>query len=470
MSKMPAYDRTEFKRILQQIEKNQLAPVYLLWGERYLYQLAYEELIAILLPEKKRSTNLRVIDGANEDVYRLVEELQTLPLFPGRQVFVVRDTRLFHSKSTADPLLTKSHEYFIKGDFQAAARSLVQAISLSGLAIEDVRDGGWEKISEDTWEKIFGTPKSGEDITWLNEVTSFAIQVGQKESAPAFGEGDILEQTLAKGIPASNHLILLTDTVDRRKSLYRLIEKMGVVVSFAVDKGITAAAKRSQDAVLKDLMKDILTRYGKAMEPRAVSDLIERIGFNPASLAAALEKLISYSGGRKTITLKDIEAVVERERDEPLYELTGAFGDRDAEKALSSLGLLLDQGYAPLQILASLIKHVRRLLLARWALDTSLDFPGKGDVTYQGIQQRLPGLKKEGKIPRELEKLSPYPLFLLLKQARGFPMEHLVQCMSELLKVDMALKSGGITPKLLLEDLILKCLVFNPETVSLSAK
>lgn len=467
---MPAYERTNFKSLLKAIAKGDVAPVYLLWGERYLYQSAYEEFIAVLVPEKKRSTNLRVIDGANEDVYRLVEELQTLPLFPGRQVFVVRDTRLFHSKSTADPLLAKSHEYFMKGDLQAAARSLVQAISLSGLAIEDVRDGGWEKIPDGTWEKIFSTPKSGEDITWLNEVTNFAIQAGQEESVPAFGGGDILEETLAKGIPASNHLILLTDTVDRRKSLYRLIEKMGVVVSFAVDKGITAAAKRSQDTVLKDLMKDILTRHGKAMEPRAASGLIERIGFNPASLAAALEKLISYSGERKTITLKDIDAVVKREREEPIYELTGAFGERDAEKALFSLGLLLDQGYAPLQILAALTKQIRRLLLARWALDTSLDFLGKGDVTYQGIQQGLPGLKKEGKIPKELEKLSPYPLFLLLKQARGFQIEHLVQCMSELLKVDMALKSGRIAPKLLLEDLILKCLVFNPETAGQSAK
>src|SRR4030042_3460008 len=145
---MPAYERTNFKSLLKAIAKGDVAPVYLLWGERYLYQLAYEEFMAVLVPEKKRSTNLRVIDGANEDVYRLVEELQTLPLFPGRQVFVVRDTRLFHSKSTADPLLAKSHEYFIKGALQAAARSLVQAISSSGLAIEDVRDGGWEEIPD----------------------------------------------------------------------------------------------------------------------------------------------------------------------------------------------------------------------------------------------------------------------------------------------------------------------------------
>lgn len=467
---MPVYDRTQFKSVLKQIEKEQIAPVYLLWGERYLYQLAYEELIAALLPEKNRSANLRVIDGANEDVYRLVEELQTLPLFPGRQVLVVRDTRLFHSKSTSDPLLAKSYEYFMEGDLQAAARSLVQAISLSGLAIEDVRDGGWEKIPDGAWEKIFGALKSGEDIAWLNEVTNFAIQAGLEESASAGDGGHILEETLAKGIPASNHLILLTDTVDRRKSLYRLIEKIGVVMSFAVDKGTSGAAKRSQDTVLKDLMKDIFTRHGKAMEPRAASDLIERIGFNPASLAAALEKLISYTGERKTITLKDIDAVVKREREEPIYELTGAFGDRDVEKALFSLGLLLDQGYKPLQILASLTKRIRRLLLARWALNTSLDFLGKGDVTYQGIQQGLPGLKKEGKIPKELEKLAPYPLFLLLKQARGFQIERLVQCMSELLRVDIALKSGRIAPKLLLEDLILKCLVFNPETAGQSAK
>ncbi len=458
---MPVYDRAEFKNVLKGIKEDGIAPVYLLWGERYLYQAAYEELISALLPDRYQSTNLRVTDGDSEDVYRLVEELKTFPFFPGRQVFVVKDTRLLHSRATAYSLLAKSYEYFTKGNLRSAARALVEALALSGLAVEDVRDGGWVRISEETWEKIFGAPRSEEDISWLTEVTNFAIQSGMDESVFARGGEHILEETLVKGLPDSNHLILLTDSVDKRKSLYRTLEKVGVVIDFSVDRGTGAAAKRGQDAVLKDLLRDMISRHQKTIEPQAAVELVERIGFNPAALVAALEKLINYMGERQTITAKDVDTIVGREREEPLYELTGALGDRDFQKAVVSLNRLFDQGYAPLQILASLIKQIRRLLLARWALDTRLDALGQENLEYRGFQNMLPALKKDGKIPRELEKVSPYPLFLLFKQARGFSVDHLIGCMSELARVDMALKSSGMRPRILLEDLLLKCLVFS---------
>lgn len=463
---MPVYDRAQSKNVLKNIKKDEVAPVYLLWGERYLYQSAYEELISALLPEKYRNTNLQVMDADNEDFYRLAEGLKTFPFFPGRQVFVVRDTCLFHSRGTPNTLLAKSHDYFVKGNLRSAAKALMEVMTLSGLAMEDVRNGGWGNIAEGTWEKVFGAPRSYEDVSWLNEVTDFAIQAGLEEPALVSGGEHVLEETLARGIPPSNHLVLLTDAVDKRKSLYRLIEKIGVAINFEVDRGTGKVAKLGQEKILKDLIKDILSRHGKAIEPAAAINLIERIGFNLASLAAALEKLTNYIGERQIVTVKDIDPVVRREKEEPLYELASALSKKDVRTALLSLDRLFEQGYAPLQILASLIKQIRRLLLARWALDKRLESLRQTSFQYAGFQRMLPGLKKDRKIPKELEKLSPYPLFLLLKEAKGFEIDHLISCMSELHKADVALKSSGMVPRILLEDLILKCLVFKPDNTN----
>lgn len=458
---MPLYDRTRFKAVLKNIQEGQTAPVYLLWGERYLYQSAYEKIVSALLPESCHSANLRLIDGDNADVYRLAEGLNTFPFFPGRQVFVVKDTRFLHSRATAHSILAKAHDHFKKGNLQSAARILIEAMALSGLTTEDVKEGGWGNISPEDWERIFAIPKDEADIPWLTEVTRFALQVGMDESSLVRGGVEVLENTLARGIPASNHLVLLTDAVDKRTSLYRMIEKTGVAVSFEVEKGTGAAAKSSRDSVLRDLLKGLLSRHGKAIETKAAVELMQRIGFNPASLAATVEKLANYAGEKVTITLEDVQTIVKREKEDPLYELTGALSRKDAERALLSLSRLLEQGYAPLQILASLTKHIRRLLLARWALENRLDLLGQKDLEFRRFQALLPELIKGGRLPGELQKVAAYPLFLLLKEARGFEIDHLIQCMSELLKVDIALKSGGGEARILLENLLLKCLIFD---------
>ncbi len=438
---MPVYHSKDLRQILAGMEKGHYAPAYLLWGERYLYQAAFEQLICALLPEGRHSTNLYVTDADNEDVHRLVETLNTFPFFGGRQVVVAKDTRFLSSRATSGSVLKKSREQFSQGKVRAAAKTLVWAMSLSGLALEDVRDGGWRHMSDEQWEEVFGGPKADEDMAWLDEVIAFAVQSDMDTLESAGQSSRVLEEALRKGIPSSNHLVLLTETVDKRLSLYRAIEEIGIVIAFDVEKGAGAAAKRVQDKVLHDLVRDALAPHGKSIEPRAVSSLMGRIGFNPASVASAVEKLVNYSGERRTITCQDVEAVVKQEKEEPIYELTGAFAERDIEKALLSLNRLLEQGYAGLQILAGITKQIRRLLLARSTLDTQ------------------PGWFEEGEIPRGLEKTSPYPLFLLFKHARAFETDHLITCMSEALKVDIALKSGAPEPRFLLEDLILKCLV-----------
>lgn len=451
---MPVYQAAEFKKVLKQVQEGQCVPVYLLYGERYLCQCAVKDLISSLIPERERSTNLHVMEGDKEDIYRLAENLKTFPFFGRRQVFVLKDTRLFSSKSPSSSMLSGSHEQFLQGNLEKAAELLLQGISFSGLSLRDVQDGASRNFSGKAWKKILG-PDVGGDTAWIEQVVEFAIGAGMKEIVVDEDRARVLQDVFRQGIPAANHLIMSADTVDKRLSLYTMVETMGVVASFETEAGPPSAAKRGQDVILRNLIKDISARHGRSLEPSASSSLIERIGFNPAYLAGTLEKLINYAGERKAITKEDVEAIVGQEREEPIYELTKAFGDKSLELTLVLLGRLLEQGFAPLQILAVIVKHVRRLLLARWALDAKLNY-SRGDLIYDKFTKSLPDLKRSKKIPQGLEDMSPYPLFLLLRQATEFQLEQLIEAMSDLMKIDIALKSGGPEPRLLLEDFIMK--------------
>ncbi|MFH1148040.1 MAG: hypothetical protein V1736_10095 [Pseudomonadota bacterium] len=453
---MPVFDHKDFKKLLNDVKSGKTVPVYLFWGERYLCQSAMNELIAGLLPDEKRSPNLHVMDGQNQGVFSLVERVRTFPLFGGRQVFVARDVSYFDSKSTAGKVFARSYSRFLKGDKQSAARILLEAISLSEMTIDDIRGEELPDLPDEKWEKHFGVEKSNESMAWLQETAGLVVQSGMQDAPGPTDGAALLLETINRGMPSSNHLIMLADTVDKKKELFRAIEKVGAAIRFSVEEKSPGALKRGQDNLLKELIRERLGRQEMKIDADAEFDLIGRIGFNPALLANTLEKLISHAGDDKTIRKKHIESVVRRAREEPLYELTGAVSQKNTEAAIMSLNLILEQGYAPLQVLASLTKHVRRLLVAKWLLDGELESLRR-NIQYDDFSKILPGLKKDSKLPKMLAVLTPYPLFLLFKHAGHFEMSHLMEVMSDLMHADTALKSGAPLPRIVLEDLIFKC-------------
>ena len=77
--------------------------------------------------------------------------------------------------------------------------------------------------------------------------------------------------------------------------------------------------------------------------------LHEMTGFDLRTFSGNLEKLVDYVGARQEITAADVEAVLNRTRQDPIYELTGALADRNPEQALFFLDSLLADGMFSLQ-------------------------------------------------------------------------------------------------------------------------
>ncbi len=357
------YSRHDLPTLLADLEKGSLHPVYLLFGERYLCSQAAQEVIARLLPdEASRAQNIRAVDGDQEVVSKTMNELRTFSLFGGRQVIRVLDSRLFHSKAVGKSIWDKALKAFNKDDPEKAGRYLAQLASLGGLDAEDkISD-----LSGGQWKKLFGFAKP-QDVSWSKEIP---LPAGE-ENAAATDNATLVQATLEKGIPEKNHLVLVAETVDKRKKLFKTIDEIGVIVDLSVDTGAATAARKDQDAVIRDLVNQTFEQMGKKPGPRVLEMILDRVGFHPVAAVREAEKLCLYCDEAPIVTSDDVDAVTGQTREEALFELNDAFASRDLSRTLYLQGRLLRAGLHPLVIISALRNLIRRLLFLRALQDKS---------------------------------------------------------------------------------------------------
>ena len=245
--------------------------------------------------------------------------------------------------------------------------------------------------------------------------------------------------------------------MDKRKKLYKTISQMGAVIDLAVDQGGSKVASDARADILRALVRKTLARHAKKMEPRAVQLLIERVGFHPDAVVLETEKLALYAGDEGVITAADLDAVVGRTREEALFEFTEAFSDGNLSQALRIMNHMRENGSHPLMIVAGLYNHLRKLLLVRGI--QVLDNPSYSPGMPYGLFQKgyLPKLKEAvapevaGALPQH-----PYAQYMMFKRAEGLGESWLKQVLEDLLLTEMLLKSSGVGPWLLMENLLYK--------------
>jgi DNA polymerase-3 subunit delta len=241
----------------------------------------------------------------------------------------------------------------------------------------------------------------------------------------------------------------------------------------------------AQDAVLQAAMDDALAQAAKQMTMNARRRLMRWTGFDLRTLMGNLEKLVSFSGDRQTITDADVTTVLHRTRKDPIFEFTNAIADRDLATILVLMQRLLDDGAHPLQLLAAAANQIRRLLLAKdfivrdqgrsWS--AGITFPqfkagplkavladdGKAATVMQAWASILkPSDKgKKGKKGATSDLVltknpkNPFPIYQTLKKADNFSLEALTAAMLDLSETDRRMKSTGQDPRILLEGFMI---------------
>ena len=441
--------------VLAELKRGKAVPCYLLYGEEeFRLRDTLDKITAALIPDARdRELNLFVTDGEHEDVSSLCESLITPPLLPGRKVVVVRETCLFQSHNLP-PLLARILER-LEPDPARAAADFMQFLTLTGMQLDDLRDGGWRKIDDDAWRRIVPDDGGEGRETWLPRAVELCVSRGavlvQEKTEE---ETDRLERVLAGGMPEGNHLILTAEKVDRRKRLFKAVSSVGHILTFAKIKG-----EARQQQVLMEMAAGLLEGRGKRLSSGAWAALGQKTGFSLRESRGAIEKLITYAGEKAVIEAADVEAVIGRTKEETVFDLTGALTARNLTAALRALKDLLDQGSPPLMIMAMITREIRFLLHAKLLLASGRLKAFSANMDYGRFQKAVyPSLKQgtgEGEEQVDLVSQHPYVVYQALKNAGRFTRSELAGSLEMLVRIDLALKSTGQEPRLLLERFLL---------------
>ncbi len=442
---MALLKRNELAGWLAKGEENPGLRVYLFFGERYLCREA-EDIVQQALLESGGGV-VHSIDGDQEDQGRTLGQIMSFSLLPGRQIYRVTDSRLFHSTAVAEKIWDKAVQAHAEGRSGPALAQLQSLIKLAALDQGET----FSSLGPDQWQHLFGFARPDDDLAWADTLLAGA---GGAVGAGGAGLVDRYLAAFEKGLPGQNYLFLSAENVDKRKQLFTYIKKNGLIIDCSVDTGASRVAQEGQKEVVREMALKTLTQFQKKIEPRAMEMLFERVGFHPVAVVMELTKVALFVDDRPLITSADLEAMVGRTREDALFELTEAFGGRKVAATLVILGRLVENGIHVLAILATLRNYIRKMLLFRSLQLQASPVWQRGMSAKQFQESYLPSLKENGEWG-ELLKGHPYALYMSFKKAEEFSCPQLKEWMGLLLAADFRLKGSPLPPTLIMEELFL---------------
>jgi DNA polymerase-3 subunit delta len=252
-------------------------------------------------------------------------------------------------------------------------------------------------------------------------------------------------------------LLISAGKVDKRRSFYKVLEKLGTVEAFAAwSPDDRDWADRAEVAA-----RDALRKRQKDISEAALGELIERAGFNARQLDNEIEKLCLYAGDRKKIELADVSAICSRNKTAKAFALGDALGDRDLPRLLRRLDEELweakfDKDKSEIGLLYGLIGKVRALLLLKEMLREGWVRP---EMDYNRFKAQLAAVPTD-KMPAEKKfnplALNPYVLYKALPQVKKYTSSELVRAMDVLLRCNQRLVSSGLDETLVLQQALVE--------------
>jgi len=176
---------------------------------------------------------------------------------------------------------------------------------------------------------------------------------------------DALTEYIQRPEPMSTLVIAASD-VDKSRRIGKALYKSAVVVEcWGLKPGKGERVDLRQAARLAEQMvRKAVGEAGQQIEPAAARLLAERAGAEIVRLRGDLDRLLLYTAGRPRITLADVREVVSAEVSHDDWAVTNAIQQGNTREALRQIGLALDGGGVPYQILGQLAWFVRDRLSA----------------------------------------------------------------------------------------------------------
>ena len=170
-------------------------------------------------------------------------------------------------------------------------------------------------------------------------------------SKKASVESDALAASIA-GLPETTSLIFVEENPDKRKKLYKAIQKNGFVLN----------CEGLSPAMLGRWTGGLFKKAGLSIDPPTLNLFLETVGEDMMNIVSESDKLIAYCLGRDRVTAEDIGAVCSPQLRDRIFEMITAVSRRQKDKALAVYMDLLGLRTPSQVILTLLQREYSRLL------------------------------------------------------------------------------------------------------------
>jgi DNA polymerase III subunit delta len=297
---------------------------------------------------------------------------------------------------------------------------------------------------------FFGSGK----VVWLRDCNFLGDERAASAQAVTETLNDLADE-LKKFKWQNVRLLISAGKVDKRKTFFKTLDKIGMVESFAAlsadDKDWAERAEVAARAAARERNMEI--------SEEALAELVSRVGPNARQLETEIEKLSLFAAGRNEIEVTDVNAVCSRNKTARAFALGDALGDRDLPRLLRRLDeelweihAKIDRDKSEIGLLYGLISKIRAMLLLKEMLREGWIKPEMDYNRFKAQLARVPADKLPADRKFNPLALNPYVLYKALPQVKKYSQAELVRAMELLLRCNRRLVSSGLDEALVLQQ------------------
>jgi len=293
----------------------------------------------------------------------------------------------------------------------------------------------------------------GEKLVWLKNANFLADNVTGR-SAGVLEAVEKLGEILAAGIPENVKFLLSAPDIDKRRSFYKSLSKLGSLT--VCDKLDSSRSGWEEEAagLIRERAKNRRLRFiGESLELFALFT-----GGDSRQIDNELEKLDLYLGmQRRDVTPADVRLLVPVSRAGVIFELGNAIAQRDLCRCLEQLDQLLSQGETAIGILlVAIVPTVRNLLLVKDLMERHRLQRPQAPFHFTATLNRLPE-NATRHLPRKKDgAINSYALGIAACQAHRFKLPELKSQLAACLQANIQLVTTQLDERVILSGLLVK--------------
>jgi len=293
----------------------------------------------------------------------------------------------------------------------------------------------------------------GDKVVWLQGANFFGDSVTGKSQATLSGVEALID-LLDAGLPSDVKLIISASEVDKRRSFYKKVSKLGEVQIF--DK--VDISKAGWETKVMGWVSGKARELNLSFEGNAMERFVLTVGADTRMLGSELEKLSLYVGNRPA-TEDDVRQIAAVTHAGVVFEIGDAIARKNLPLALNLIDAQLRRGENPVGILlAAIVPRVRSLLHATDLVERHGIRAGRNYRGFESAVNSLPP-SETAHLPRKKDGgISAYPLFLAAQDTGKFSLDELRNALEACLEANLRLVTTALEPQLVLSQLVARVL------------